>query len=120
MTDTMTPLTPDWTAAFSRFRRTVADDPGTISLTDTRAMLGISRDDYWSIHRHGMWAFAPVGFAATGRGGPDEPYYRRSAVDAWMERNPHVKAAQIDGAPRNVPDQYPETCTDDAGEREAA
>src|SRR6187551_2712745 len=110
MTDTMTPLTPDWTAAFSRFRRTVADDPGTISLTDTLTATGISRDDYWSIHRHGMWAFAPVGFAATGRGGPDEPYYRRSEVNAWMER--------IDGAQRNAPDQYPETCTDDAGERE--
>lgn len=99
-----------------RFWRTIADDPDTISLTDTLTVTGISRDDYWCIHRHGMWPFAPVGFAATGRGGPDEPYYRRSEVDAWMERNPCVKAAQIDGAPRNAPDQYP----DDAGERRAA
>ena len=92
MTDTMTPLTPDWTAAFARFRRTVVDHPDTISLTDTLTATGISRDDYWCIHRHGMWPFAPVGFAATGRGGPDEPYYRRSEVDAWMERNRDANA----------------------------
>lgn len=120
MTDTMTPLTPDWTDDFSRFRRTVADDPGSISLTETLTVLGISRREYYCIHRHGMWAFAPIGFTATGRGGPDEPYYRRSEVNAWMERNPRVKAAQIDGAPRNAPDQYPEACTDNADEREAA
>ena len=120
MTDTMTPLTPDWTAAALRFWRTIAHKPDTISLTDTRALLGISQDDYWCIHRHGMWPFAKIGFAATGRGGPAEPYHRRSEVNAWMERNTHVKAAQIDGAPRNAPEPYPETCTDNADERRAA